>query len=145
MQPVTSNVYVAYRAMRGRLADTLYPPDLDPLCSIIVWMLWRDGRSRAVADLRNALALPASTMSSALRRLEERGLIRRSPHVDDARYRVATLTLAGTSCAAPIADMIGELERDVHETAGPDARLGLDRVATMLAAMDEEAYVGRFR
>lgn len=53
------------------------------------------GRSD-VAEIRAYLGLDSGLMSRLLRGLEEEGLIRTTPHPDDARRRVATLTATGT-------------------------------------------------
>ena len=52
------------------------------------------GRSD-VAELRAYLGLDSGLMSRLLRGLEEEGLIRTTPHRDDARRRIAALTAAG--------------------------------------------------
>jgi DNA-binding MarR family transcriptional regulator len=91
-----------------------------------------------VDDIRAQLAIPRSTLSSALRRLDTRGYIRRRPNPVDARYVVVALTRAGTTIAPAVAGVISTLEHDVRDAAGDDAAGGFDRVTTMLAAMDEE-------
>ena len=48
-----------------------------------------------VAELRAYLALDSGLMSRLLRGLEDDGLIRTTPHPDDARRRIAALTPAG--------------------------------------------------
>jgi DNA-binding MarR family transcriptional regulator/GNAT superfamily N-acetyltransferase len=52
------------------------------------------GRSD-VAEIRDYLGLDSGLMSRLLRSLEEEGLIETTPHLDDARRRVAKLTRAG--------------------------------------------------
>ena len=139
MHTVADNAYVAYRSLRGRLAHTLWPPELDPLCALLIRKIWMNGSSIGIEFLRIQLALPRSTLSTALRRLEDRGYIRRYANIIDARYVDAALTRAGESVAEAVTDHIGDLEVDVHEAAGGSARYGFDRVATTLAVMDEEA------
>lgn len=139
MQTVADNAYVAYRSLRGRLADTLWPPELDPLGALLLRKIWMNGSSIGIAHLRYQLALPRSTLSTALRRLEDRGYISRSQNVVDARHVDAALTRAGKLVAEAVTDLIGDLEVDVHDAAGGQARYGSGRVAWMLAAMDEEA------
>ena len=74
-----------------------------------------------------------------VRRLEDDGLIRRYRNHVDARYIDVRLSRAGATIAPAVTDLIHELEVDVHESAGGPARGGFHRVASMLAAMDEEA------
>ncbi|WP_343517764.1 bifunctional helix-turn-helix transcriptional regulator/GNAT family N-acetyltransferase [Sphingomonas sp.] len=85
------------------------------------------GRSD-VAEIRTYLGLDSGLMSRLLRGLEEDGLIRTTPHPDDARRRVATLTASGMR------------EFEAYETLS-DARASalLDRTAhadELLRAMD---------
>jgi DNA-binding MarR family transcriptional regulator len=139
MQTVAENAYIAYRSLRGRLANTLWPPELDPLGALLVRRIWLNGSSIPIAYMRMELALPKSTLSTALRRLEDRGYVRRLPNVIDARYVDVVLTMAGQRVAPAVTELITELEVDIHEAAGGNARVGFDRVASMLAAIDEDA------
>jgi DNA-binding MarR family transcriptional regulator len=138
MQTVADNAYVAYRSVRGRFKGTLWPPELDPLCAILLRKIWINGSSIGIANLRTELALPRSTLSTALLRLERRGYIRRHPNIVDRRYVDVVLTRPGERVAPAVTELIVELEFDVQETAGGQARFGFGQVAWMLATMDEE-------
>lgn len=138
MRTVGASAYIAYRSFRGRLVATVWPPELDPLGALVVRLLWRNGSSLGADAIRAQFALPRSTLSSALRRLENRGYIRRHRNVIDGRYVVVNLTKGGKTIAPAVALLIGELDRDVLDVAGDDAPAGFDRVASALAAMDEE-------
>lgn len=138
MQTVADNAYIAYRSLKGRLGDELPPPRIDPLGALLLRKIWMNGSSIGIAHLRIELALPRSTLSTALQRMEKRGLIRRYPNMIDARYVDAALTHAGEVVAASVTDVVADLEVDVHEAAGGPARYGFGRVAWMLATMDEE-------
>jgi DNA-binding MarR family transcriptional regulator len=138
VQTVADNAYIAYRSLKGRLVNELAPPEIDPLCALLLRKIWMNGSSIGIAHLRIELALPRSTLSTALRRAEDRGLIRRYPNVVDARYVDAALTHAGQFVATSVTDVIADLEVDVHEAAGGPARYGFSRVARMLAAMEDE-------
>ena len=138
MRTVADNAYVAYRSLKARISAELVAPDVDPLCALLLRRIWINGSSIGIAHLRIELALPPSTLSTALRRAEDQGWIRRYPNMIDARYVDAALTHAGRLVAAGAAQTVGELEMDVHEAAGGEARYGFTRVASMLAAMDDE-------
>ena len=139
MQTVADSAYIAYRSLRGRITSELSPPEVDPLCAILLRKIWMNGASIGIGHLRVELALPRSTLSTALGRLERQKLIRRYPNMVDARYVEAALTRAGQLVAASVTDVIGDLEVDVHEAAGGPARYGFTRVAWMLATMDDES------
>jgi DNA-binding MarR family transcriptional regulator len=138
VQTVADSAYIACRSLKGRLDDELQAPEIDPLCALLLRRIWMNGSSIGIAHLRIELALPPSTLSTALGRAEERGFIRRYPNMVDARYVDAALTRAGQLVAAGVTDVIADLEVDVHEAAGGSARYGFSRVAWMLAAMDDE-------
>lgn len=138
MHTVAANAYIAYRSLRGRLAGTIWPPELDPLGALVVRLLWLNGSSLGADIIRAEFALPRSTLSSAFRRLEDRGYVRRHPNPIDGRYVVVALTKSGKTVAPNATALINELDRDVLDAAGEDAPRGFDRVATALAAMNEE-------
>jgi DNA-binding MarR family transcriptional regulator len=139
VQTVADSAYIAYRSLKSRISDDLPPPEIDPLCALLLRKIWMNGSSIGIAHLRIELALPRSTLSTALHRLEERKLIRRYPNMVDARYVDAALTHAGRLVAVSVKDVIADLEVDVHEAAGGPARYGFSRVAWMLATMDDES------
>ncbi len=143
MQTVADSAYIAYRSLKVRIRDDLAPPEVDPLCALLLRKLWMNGASVGIAHLRIELALPPSTLSTALHRLEGQKLIRRYPNMIDARYVDAALTTAGRLVAAGVTDVIADLEVDVHEAAGGPARNGFRRVAWMLGTMDDEPDVYR--
>lgn len=138
MHTVAANAYGAYRSLRARLADTISPPEIDPLCALVVRLLWLNGSSLMLDEIRGQFALPPSTMSSALGRLQARDYIRRSSSPFDRRHVIVSLTHGGRAIAPAVTATIAELERDILDAAGDVARRGFDRVAMMLAAMDED-------
>jgi DNA-binding MarR family transcriptional regulator len=139
VQTVADSAYIAYRSLKGRISEELPPPEADPLCALLLHKIWRNGSSIGIAHLRIQLALPPSTLSTALKRLEARGLIWRYPSVLDGRYVDASLTRAGQLAATSVAETIADLEIDLDEAAGGSARYGFSRVAWMLATIDDES------
>ncbi len=71
-----------------------------------------------VADLAAAALSPQPTVTHALRRLEDRGLIRRTTGAIDRRQRLVSLTPAGTRLARALAAEATELETDALAGAG---------------------------
>lgn len=138
MHTVAANAYGAYRSLRARLADTICPPEMDPLCALVLRLVWLNGSSLMLDEIRGQFALPRSTMSSALGRLQARDYVLRRPSPLDGRCVVVNLTEGGKAIAPAVTAIIAELEGDVRDSAGDDARGGFDRVAMMLAAMDED-------
>ncbi|WP_327026342.1 MarR family winged helix-turn-helix transcriptional regulator [Micromonospora sp. NBC_01739] len=53
------------------------------------------GRTMRLSDLANHLSCSLSRLSNVVKRLEQRGLLRRAPDPDSPRYTIAALTDAG--------------------------------------------------
>jgi DNA-binding MarR family transcriptional regulator len=85
------------------------------------------GRRRTVRDLVAAMALPPSTLTSVLDRLEWRELIVRTENLADRRSVSVRLTSAGREHAQRVVEASSALER----------RLPLDDVRRVLATLDE--------
>jgi MarR family transcriptional regulator, organic hydroperoxide resistance regulator len=70
-----------------------------------------DGRPRTVSELCAAAGSRPSTMTGTLDRLEERGLVARSPSRADRRAVQVALTAEGRAAAAAVAAAMARLER----------------------------------
>ena len=84
--------------------------------------------------LAEALALDRTTLTRNLKLLEDRGLIRMYEHEDDARVRMVTLTLEGSTM------LTGALERWEAVQEFVEAQFGRDRLKALgdeLAALSE--------
>lgn len=71
-----------------------------------------------VAELATAALSPQPTVTHALRRLEERGLVERTLGVDDRRQRFVTITPAGAELTRTLTAEATELESDLLADAG---------------------------
>ncbi|MBL77824.1 MAG: MarR family transcriptional regulator [Acidimicrobiaceae bacterium] len=71
-----------------------------------------------VADLATAALSPQPTVTHALRRLEERGLVTRTTSPDDRRERLVTLTPAGAALTAELVAEATRLEAEALAGAG---------------------------
>ena len=94
-----------------------------------------DGRGRTVSELAAAAGVRATTMTSVLDRLEQRGLVRRGGVPRDRRAVLVELTASGRQAADAVAEVIARLES--RALAGLDAgtldvlRTGLDALAVV--------------
>ena len=102
MHTVATNAYVAYRSLRARLTESIWPPDIDALCALVVRLLWLNGSTLMLDEIRGQFALPRSTLSSALFRLQARDYIRREPSPLDRRHVVVSLTHGGKAIAPAV-------------------------------------------
>ncbi len=71
-----------------------------------------------VADLATAALSPQPTVTHALRRLEERGLVTRTTSPDDRRERLVALTPAGAALTAELVAEATRLEAEALAGAG---------------------------
>lgn len=71
-----------------------------------------------VVDLAAASLSPQPTVTHALRRLEERGLVTRTPRAEDKRQRVVSITDSGKALTATLIAEARRLEADALADAG---------------------------
>ena len=76
-----------------------------------------------VIDLAAAALSPQPTVTHAVRRLEERGLVERRPGVADKRQRLVSVTASGAQLTATLMDEAKRLEAELLTDAGDLAAL----------------------
>jgi DNA-binding MarR family transcriptional regulator len=89
--------------------------------------------SASPGELHAAFGHKRSTLTSVLDRLEARGFIRRTPHPDDRRSFLITLTPAGHDEADTVVHAVARLERAVSRRTTAEER---DGFAATLAALE---------
>lgn len=106
---VSYAIFELARAHRGFAAALLRRMELHPGQELILMHLHhRDGQTQS--ELVASVGVDHSTMSKALRRMQEAGLIVREPAEHDRRVSVNYLTAKGEAMREPIAAMWRELE-----------------------------------
>ncbi|MFW2333105.1 MarR family winged helix-turn-helix transcriptional regulator [Ilumatobacter sp.] len=90
-----------------------------------------------VADLAAAALSPQPTVTHALRRLEQRELVVRTPGTDDKRQRFVSITPSGSRLTAALIAEARELEADALADAGD-----LSELVAQLQALSETAEAG---
>ena len=106
---VSYAIFELARAHRGFAAALLRRLDLHPGQELILMHLHqRDGQTQS--ELVASVGVDHSTMSKALRRMQETGLLTREPAEYDRRVSVNHLTAKGNAMREPIAAMWRELE-----------------------------------
>ncbi|WP_221358712.1 MarR family winged helix-turn-helix transcriptional regulator [Streptomyces beigongshangae] len=102
-------VFQLARAHRGHAAAMLRAMNLHPGQELLLMQLYdRDGQTQS--ELLESVGLDHSTVSKALRRMQDAGLLTREPAAHDRRVMVVHLTDAGRALRGPIADMWRKLE-----------------------------------
>lgn len=83
----------------------------------VLAVLHRSG-AMGVVDLAAAALSPQPTVTHAVRRLEERHLVRRERGANDKRQRIVVLTSAGTDLASALIDEAARLQSGALAEAG---------------------------
>ncbi|NGO13803.1 MarR family transcriptional regulator [Streptomyces sp. HC44] len=103
-------IFQLARAHRGHAAAMLRNMNLHPGQELLLMQLFdRDGQTQS--ELLDSVGLDHSTVSKALRRMQDAGLLTREPAEHDGRVMVVHLTDAGRALRDPIADMWRTLEK----------------------------------
>ncbi|MHA6758307.1 MarR family winged helix-turn-helix transcriptional regulator [Streptacidiphilus sp. PAMC 29251] len=97
------------RAHRVAAARLLQRVGLFPGQELLLMRLW-DHDHQSQRDLAAALKLDASTVTRTLQRLEQQGLITRSPSPTDGRSMIVSLTPQGTELRPQVEQLWAELE-----------------------------------
>lgn len=84
-------------------------------------------------EVGSALRLPKTTMTSAVGRLESKGLIERVASVVDGRVRVLMLTTAGKDLADSLASAQMQSSKTMLEALPPDDRIILVQLLERIA------------
>lgn len=89
-----------------------------------------------VVDLAALALSPQPTVTHALRRLEQRGLITRTPGTTDRRQRVVSITLTGSKLTATLVAEARRLEAEALADAGDLTELA-DRLRELTAIAEQ--------
>ncbi len=104
-------VFQLARAHRARAAAMLRTMSLHPGQELLLMQLFdRDGQTQS--ELLDSVGLDHSTISKALRRMQDAGLLTRTPAEHDRRVMIVSLTDQGRAMRAPITAMWRSLEQD---------------------------------
>jgi DNA-binding MarR family transcriptional regulator len=104
---------------------------------VLVWLSEAPGRRLRMSELADALVFARSRLTHTVRRMEERGLVRRAPCEDDGRGVLCELTDAGfdvLAAAAPghVAEVRALLIDPLDPAALEALGAALDRIRATL-------------
>jgi DNA-binding MarR family transcriptional regulator len=107
--PMSYAIFQLARAHRAYAAALLREMDLHPGQELLLMhLLDRDGQSQS--ELLEGVGVDHSTLSKALRRMQDAGLVVREPAAHDRRVMVVHLTDKGRAMREPIAALWQTLE-----------------------------------
>ena len=113
--PISYAIFQLARTHRAYAAALLREMDLYPGQELLLMhLLDRDGQSQS--ELLECVGLDHSTVSKALRRMQDAGLLIREPAAHDRRVMVVRLSDKGRAMREPIAALWQALERTSART-----------------------------
>ncbi|MDQ1029105.1 DNA-binding MarR family transcriptional regulator [Streptomyces umbrinus] len=125
-------IYQLARAHRARAAAILREMDLHPGQELLLMhLLDRDGQTQS--ELLDSLDVDHSTISKALRRMQDAGLLVREPAEHDRRVMVVHLTDKGRAMREPIAAMWRALEETSARNLSAQQAESFVRIAYAIA------------
>ena len=135
--PLSFAIFSLARAHRGYAARLLRDLGLHPGQELLLMqLLERDGQTQS--ELLDGVGLDHSTVSKSLRRMQEAGLVSRTPAQHDRRVLVVSLTDAGRALRPALAAMWAELERVSTRDLDPAAVEAFIATATAVQRSVEE-------
>lgn len=105
--------------------------------AMVLAYLHREGPA-PMSALQRALWVRPSTVTSIVKRLEDKGLVGRSPSPADGRSLIVTPTAEGAAAAVDAAKAFEGVD-DLLEEAGLPALTGFDKVVTVLAELASDS------
>jgi DNA-binding MarR family transcriptional regulator len=136
---VSYAIFKLARAHRGYAATLLRQLGLHPGQELILMHLFtRDGQAQS--ELLASIGLDHSTLSKALRRMQEAGLLAREPAEHDRRVLVVHLTEQGQAMRGPIKEMWHTLEKTTLQNLSPHQAQALTHSAqAVIDAINDQA------
>ncbi len=118
-------LYAAAKELVRRYKPLLDELDLTYTQYILMMVLW-EHQSRSVKELGEALYLDSGTLTPVLKKLEQKGYVRRERSARDERSLIVTVTQAGLALrerAKPVPQAMAECIRLTPQEAGELYRL----------------------
>ena len=129
---VSYAIFQLARAHRGYATTLLRQMDLYPGQELLLMHLHdRDGQTQS--DLHAGVGLDHSTVSKALRRMQDAGLLIRKPAEHDRRVMIVHLTDKGRATREPLAAMWRTLEETTTRNLSPRQAQSLMNAAHTIA------------
>ena len=140
--PMSYAIFQLARAHRAYAAALLRAMDLHPGQELLLMHLFdRDGQSQS--DLLENVGLDHSTVSKALRRMQDAGLVLREPAAHDRRVMVVHLTDKGRALREPIAALWQSLEEtSVRNLSQQQAESFVETAYAITEAISRRALPG---
>ena len=131
MTSILADLHLGYHVLGRLLRAELEAADVSMSEALVLRLLALNARV-TLSDLAISTGLPATTITSLVTRLEERGYVRRERLKGDRRFVVVRPRRVGTTIGRMVASAVADIEARLgsHATAGD--RLGLAEIARAL-------------
>jgi MarR family transcriptional regulator, organic hydroperoxide resistance regulator len=129
--PVSYSIFLLARAHRGYAAALLRSLRLHPGQELLLMQLL-DRDHQLQGELLDSVGLDHSTVSKSLRRMQEAGLLTRTPSEHDRRSLVVSLTEQGRAMRGPLEQMWSALEAVSVPDIDPDTAARFIHIATVI-------------
>jgi DNA-binding MarR family transcriptional regulator len=129
------DIWVVANSTRSLLDQALHPSGLSAEQFALYSAVRRDG-GVTPTELASLMALPATTVSSIVARLERRGHLKRAPNPDDGRSCRIQLTTAGHAAHAAAAELFGPVLAKVQAALTVPLPQALATLADINSAVD---------
>ncbi|WP_035856462.1 MarR family winged helix-turn-helix transcriptional regulator [Cryptosporangium arvum] len=129
--PLSFGLFAMCRTMFGYGTELLLRLGLYPGQELILMRLY-DADGQTQSDLQASLGSDHSTISRSIRRMEEAGLVTRSPADHDRRAMVVSLTDAGRALRPGLTEMWGTMEAALSGALTEQERTDLPRTVCSL-------------
>ncbi|BCO99005.1 MULTISPECIES: MarR family winged helix-turn-helix transcriptional regulator [Mycobacterium] len=119
--PIAFGMFAMFRAFHGYGAELLLDLGLHPGQELILMQLYdRDGQNQT--ELQQALGLDHSTISRAIKRMQQSDLVARAASDTDRRAKEVWLTDKGAALRKPLERLWMSLEHCAEEAVPPSRR-----------------------
>ncbi len=109
----------AHQCLFARFRDLLAPHGITPPQFALLAFLWkRDGLSQT--ELTEKTDVDRTTLSGLIDRLEKQGLVARTPHPNDRRAYLVTLTPAGRQLEGELTPLALRVRQQICTGLSPD-------------------------
>ncbi|MFK8026288.1 MAG: MarR family winged helix-turn-helix transcriptional regulator [Ilumatobacter sp.] len=119
---VLFDVWLLSRAVNALIDEAIRPGGLDADASAIYSVL-ASSESITPSELARWMSAPATTVSSSVKRFEQRGHVERVPNPDDGRSRRLRLTASGRRVHRRAGELFAPILARVEQRIGGDSNV----------------------
>lgn len=139
---ILADLHLGYHVLGRLLRAELEAADVSMSEALVLRLLVSSVRA-TMSDLVVSTGLPATTLTSLVMRLEERGYVRRQRLEGDRRYVVVRPRRVGTAIGRMVASAMSDIEARLLSHAAAGDRRGLAEIARALDLVERPELPSR--